>query len=70
MRGVLEEQIRHRAHHLYEERGYKDGHAVEDWLRAEREVRGFASRRGGMEAEPRHQDPSPRGARKQKCDCA
>ncbi len=37
--GVLEEMIRVRAYQLYAERGFKDGHAQEDWLRAEAEVR-------------------------------
>ena len=31
----LEEQIRHRAYELYEERGREDGHDFDDWLRAE-----------------------------------
>ncbi len=33
-----EENIRHRAYQLYEERGREDGHALDDWLRAEGEV--------------------------------
>ena len=36
----LEEQIRRRAHELYEERGREDGHDMEDWLRAEAEITG------------------------------
>ena len=32
------EQIRRRAHELYEARGQEDGHDVEDWLQAEAEV--------------------------------
>jgi Protein of unknown function (DUF2934) len=36
----LEEQIRARAYELYEERGREDGHHEEDWLTAEREIRG------------------------------
>jgi hypothetical protein len=36
----LEEEIRHRAHELYEERGREDGHDMEDWLRAEEEITG------------------------------
>jgi hypothetical protein len=35
----LEEQIRHRAYELYEERGRADGHDVEDWLHAEAEIK-------------------------------
>ena len=34
----LEEQIRHRAYELYEERGREDGHDLDDWLRAEAEI--------------------------------
>ncbi|HMC73863.1 MAG TPA: DUF2934 domain-containing protein [Terriglobales bacterium] len=34
----LEEEIRRRAYELHTERGYVDGHEVEDWLQAEREV--------------------------------
>ncbi len=34
----LEEQIRRRAHELYEERGREDGHDLDDWLRAEAEI--------------------------------
>ena len=35
----LEYQIRRRAYELYEERGREDGHELEDWLRAEEEIR-------------------------------
>ena len=34
----LEEEIRRRAYALYEQRGRKDGHDVDDWLRAEAEL--------------------------------
>jgi hypothetical protein len=34
----LEDQIRVRAYELYEARGQEDGHAEEDWLRAEEEI--------------------------------
>ena len=34
----LHEQIRRRAHDLYEQRGREDGHELDDWLRAESEV--------------------------------
>jgi len=37
-----EEQIRHRAYQLYEQRGCEHGHDVEDWLMAERELGGQA----------------------------
>ncbi len=32
-------QITKRAYELYEQRGHRDGHAVEDWLQAEHEIR-------------------------------
>jgi hypothetical protein len=41
----IEERIRLRAYELYEQRGRRDGHAVEDWLRAEAELRGRKSLR-------------------------
>ena len=34
----LQEQIRRRAHELYEQRGRQDGHELDDWLQAESEV--------------------------------
>lgn len=34
----MEEEIRCRAHELYEKRGREDGHDVDDWLRAEEEI--------------------------------
>jgi hypothetical protein len=34
----LEEQIRRRAHELYEQRGREEGHALDDWLQAESEI--------------------------------
>ncbi len=34
----LEHQIQLRAYELYEARGRKDGHELEDWLRAEEEI--------------------------------
>ncbi len=37
-RPSLEEAIRRRAYELYEQRGRKDGHDMDDWLRAEAEV--------------------------------
>jgi hypothetical protein len=36
-------EIALRAYALYCERGYQDGHAVEDWLKAEQELREGAS---------------------------
>ncbi len=58
MTATFEEQVRQYAYRLFEERGCEDGHAVEDWLRAEREIRGFASRRGKLEAELRRSGAS------------
>ncbi len=34
----IQEQIRRRAHELYEQRGREDGHELDDWLQAESEV--------------------------------
>jgi hypothetical protein len=34
----LNEEIRHRAYDLYEQRGREDGHDLDDWLRAESEM--------------------------------
>ncbi len=36
---LVEEQIRVRAYELFEQRGRTHGHAHEDWLRAEAELR-------------------------------
>ncbi len=33
-----EEQVRHRAYQIYEERGREDGHDLDDWLKAENEI--------------------------------
>jgi hypothetical protein len=42
----IQEQIRQRAHELYEARGREDGHDLDDWLTAESEVtRTFAAQR-------------------------
>ena len=35
----FEHQIRLRAYELYEARGSKDGHELDDWLRAKEEIR-------------------------------
>lgn len=35
-----EEEIRLRAHELYEARGREDGHELDDWLQAEAEILG------------------------------
>ncbi len=34
----LDEHIRSRAYELYEQRGRREGHALDDWLQAEAEV--------------------------------
>jgi Protein of unknown function (DUF2934) len=38
-REELEQQIRLRAYELYEARGRKHGHELDDWLRAKKEIR-------------------------------
>ena len=40
----LEEGIRHRAYELYVQRGRQDGHDLDDWLRAEEEMKGMRGR--------------------------
>ena len=40
----LEHQIRLRAYELYEAHDSKDGHEMEDWLRAEEEITGKQAR--------------------------
>jgi hypothetical protein len=40
----IQSQIRLRAFELYQDRGGKDGHEVEDWLRAEAEITGKKAR--------------------------
>ena len=39
-RMAVEQQIAERAYALYLERGAEHGHALDDWLQAEQEVRG------------------------------
>jgi hypothetical protein len=41
--GATEDDIAQRAFELYCERGHTDGHDVDDWLNAERELKGAAS---------------------------
>jgi len=41
--GDMHARIRQRAYELYEKRGRRDGHDEEDWVQAEREVRGDQS---------------------------
>jgi hypothetical protein len=41
---AIVEQIRIRAYELYEARGRRDGHDVEDWLEAEAEITGRSER--------------------------
>ena len=36
----IERQIQQRAYELYEQRRRADGHALDDWLQAEREIKG------------------------------
>lgn len=35
---MIQEQIRHLAYELYEQRGREDGHDMDDWLKAESQV--------------------------------
>jgi hypothetical protein len=37
----IEQQIQQRAYELYEQRGRTDGHELDDWLQAEREIKGI-----------------------------
>lgn len=41
--GPSREQIAELARKYWEQRGWQDGHAEQDWLRAEEELRGIAS---------------------------
>jgi len=41
----LQTVIRRRAYELYEERGREEGHAMDDWLRAEAEILGTRLRK-------------------------
>ena len=41
--GISHEEIARLAHKFWAERGRQHGHDAEDWLRAERELRGKAS---------------------------
>jgi Protein of unknown function (DUF2934) len=36
----IEQKIQQRAYELYEQRGRNDGHDLDDWLQAEREIKG------------------------------
>jgi len=36
----MEQQIQQRAYELYEQRGRTEGHDLDDWLQAEREIKG------------------------------
>ena len=36
----IEQQIQQRAYELYERRGRTEGHDLDDWLQAEREIKG------------------------------
>ena len=43
----LQEQIRRRAHQLYEQRGRDEGHELHDWLQAESELTQHKAKRVG-----------------------
>src|ERR1700730_4090184 len=59
----LEYQIRLRAYELYEARGRKDGHELDDWLRAKEEIREKKFRPGPAGRFPTRKvsGPTPRG---------
>ncbi len=48
---LTEEIIRIRAYHLFEQRGNRHGHDMEDWLQAEAEVTGKKSRASADQTE-------------------
>jgi hypothetical protein len=48
------ETIRELAHRLWEARGRRDGHAIEDWLDAERQVKGAQQPDPVAEVAPQH----------------
>jgi DUF2934 family protein len=41
----LDEEIQRRAYEIYIQRGQEDGYALDDWLRAEREIRAHGNQR-------------------------
>lgn len=43
----LQEQIRRRAHEVYEQRGRDEGHELDDWLQAESELSQQKAKRVG-----------------------
>ncbi len=45
---IHEEKIRRRAYELYEARGRQDGRELEDWLKAEAEIRRRAVETGNV----------------------
>lgn len=47
-----DEEIARRAHEIYLARGAGEGQALDDWLRAERELRLYAERRSVMATDP------------------
>ncbi|HWG20336.1 MAG TPA: DUF2934 domain-containing protein [Terracidiphilus sp.] len=42
-KSVPQDEVARLAHRFWQERGHKDGHHIEDWFRAEQELRGIAS---------------------------
>jgi hypothetical protein len=46
--GGIEERIRSRAYELWEQRGRVHGHAVEDWLQAEKEIAEVTPKAAGV----------------------
>ena len=58
---VRHEDVEHRAYELYEGRGREDGRDWEDWLQAEREIR-------GEEARPDSTDAAEPGSERRRAD--
>jgi hypothetical protein len=51
MAQLVERKVRSRAKQLYETRGQVEGHALQDWVQAETEVRGRSIMARGLRSE-------------------
>ena len=56
----LADEIRARAYELYEQRGREHGNDVEDWLRAEKEIKEIQALIAAVKAIASSIDPQPR----------
>ena len=56
----LEDEIRRRAYELYEQRGGEHGHDVQDWLRAEEEIKEMQARSAAVRTTDRSATPRAR----------